>query len=240
MITNNQKLHERLSKIWEKPDFVSFFEKVVKKKPHFVKKGTVLFNYGDETGKLFFIKDGFVKMYRLSEDGRETIIYLYGPGNMLGVRALTSSDEAYSHTAEALTDMQIIAISRKEYLEILASNPEYIIDLLHIFISRLNYTERRLEGFITTDTTTRVANFLSDIARRFCKKDFYAKTNKKITLPVKLTHQRISEFVGSVRETVTEAMAKLEKEKILETKNGKITILNLKKLDDYASIHKKK
>lgn len=229
----NKKLQDRLNKLWEKPDFVSFFEKIIKKQPHFIKKGTVLFNEGDQTGRLFFIKEGFVKMYRLSRDGKETTVYLYGPGTLLGVRALTSKDEAHKHTTEALTNLKMVTISRKEYIDVLSSNPEYLIDLLHIFISRLSYTERRVEGFITTDTTARIANFLSDCARRFCKNDFY--DNKVITLPVKLTHQQIGEFVGALRETVTVSMNKLEKQGIIEDKKGRITILDLERLNEYTT-----
>lgn len=233
----NKKLQDRLDKIWEKPNFNSFFEKTFKKQPHTIKKGTILFNEGDQTGRLFFIKEGFVKMYRLSMDGKETTSYLYGQGTLLGIRALTSKDEAHKHTAEALTNLKIITISRKEYLDALFSNPEYLVDLLHIFISRLNYTERRLEGFITTDTTTRIANFLLDCTRRFCKNDFYK--NKIITLPIKLTHQQIGEFVGALRETVTVSMNKLEKTGLIEDKKGRITILDVKRLNKYTSNHRK-
>lgn len=229
----NRKLKLRLEKIWEKPDFYSFFQKFVSNPPHLVKKGTVLFNEGDPLERLYFIKEGFVKLYRLSDEGRDTTIYLYGPGSILGVRALTSEDESAKHYAEALTDLQIINIKRKEYFEITSENPEYLVDLLHIFISRLNYTEKKLEGFIITDTTARLAYFLADCVQRFCK-------NKKepIRLPIPLTHQRLAEFIGALRETVSLSVAKLEKEGVLKIDRGKVTILDLKKLNKYAENEK--
>lgn len=222
-------LNKRLLRIWEKPNFSSFFQKFVKKPSHLVKKGTVIFNEGDPLERLYFIEKGFVKLYRLSSEGRETIIYLHGPGNVLGVRALTSEDECARHFAEAITDLQINTLTRKEYFEIIEKNPEYLVDLLHIFINRLNYTEKKLEGFIITDTTARVAYFLADIVERFCK------ISNHIELPLPLTHQRIAEFVGSVRETVTLSIQRLEKEKVLKIENkGKIIILDFKKLKDYS------
>lgn len=223
-------LEKRLQKIWEKPDFEIFAKKFSKKEPHLVKKGTVIFNEGDVLERLYFIHEGFVKLYRLSNEGRETTIYLYGPGNVLGIRALTSEDECARHFAEAITDLKINTIGRREYFEILKNQPEYLIDLLHIFINRLNYTEKKLEGFIITDTVARVAYFLTDLAQRFCN-----TRNSKVELPLPLTHQRIAEFVGSVRETVTVAVQKLEKENILKMENkGKIVILDFKKLKSYS------
>ncbi len=231
MEPSNNNLRKRLDKIWEEPDFASFFKKFSKRPTLKIKKGGIVFYEGDTPGKLYFINSGFVKLYRSSPDGRSTIIYLYGPGSMLALRALTSRDKELKHTAEAMTEVEIVTISENDYFDALCENPEYVVDLLHIFIDRLNYTERKLEGFIVTDTTARVASFLYDCAIRFG-----SKKGDKVIISLNLTHQTISEFVGSFRETVTVAMNKLKKEGILSDKRGAITIVNLKKLKEQALI----
>lgn len=217
----------RLEKIWKTPDFTSFFQKYAKRPPLSIKKGNIIFYQGDQPDRIYFIKKGFVKLYKMSEEGKDTVIYLYGPGSILGVRALTSQDERLRHSAEAITDAEIITMGRREYLSLALEHPEYLLDLLHVFIERLNYTERKLEGFILTDATARVANFLADCAYRFGS-----------VIPLPLTHQRIADFVGSFRETVTVALNRLQKEKILKVERGKITILNLKKLNEQALIER--
>ena len=231
MDSKNHKLKNRLSKIWQAADYNTFFKKYVHKEPHLVKKGTIIFNEGDPLQRLYFVKSGFVKLYRLSDEGRESTIYLYGPGSILGIRALTSEDGCARHYAEAITDMEISTIERDLFFEILAENPEYVIDLLHIFINRLNYTEGKLEGFILTDAKARVAYFLADCVLRFG-----IKNGGKFELPLELTHQRIAEFVGSFRETVTNALKELEKEGILSIKKSKVTILDAAKLHKYAGM----
>ena len=231
MDKTGNRLVKRLKAIWEEPHFDLFFKHFSKNKPHLVKKSTLLFNEGEQLHKIYFIYVGFVKLYRLSSEGRETTSYLYGPGQILGVRALTSEDERARHFAQAITDLEIITINKKDYFEAVANNPEYLLDLLHVFMDRLNYTERKLEGFIITDVTSRIAYFLLDIANRFCQ-----KKTKNFELPLSLTHQRIAEFVGSFRETVTLSLNKLQKEGVLKDNRGKITILNLKKLTTTAQI----
>lgn len=233
MYTNN--LRTRIEHIWKTPDFASFFTQYVNRSPLRIKKGNIIFYEGDQPDRLYFIKKGFVKMYHMSEEGRDTIIYLYGPGSIMGVRALTSEDQQLRHNAEAITDAEIITIPRKEYIDLVIANPEYLIDLLHIFISRLNYTERKLEGFILTDATARVANFLADCALRFGIKE-----KGDITIPLPLTHQRIAEFVGSFRETVTGAVNKLEKDGIIHIEKSTVRIKDLTKLRAYAQSGKKK
>jgi len=227
----NIKLSNRLNQIWTSPDFSSFFKKYSSRTTLKIKKGNIIFYEGDEPGKLYFVKKGFVKLYRSSPEGRSTIIYLYGPGSLLAIRALTTKEKKLKHTAEAITDVEVMTISEKDYLSALVDNPEYIIDLLSLFIDRLNYTERKLEGFILTDTTARTASFLTDLAERFG-----VRQEKNIELPLILTHQTIAEFVGAFRETVTIAMNRLIKDGALQDKRGKITILDLKKLKSHTLV----
>lgn len=230
-----QKLRSRLERIWEHANFYSVFKSITKRPPHTIKKGTILFNFQDPLERLYYIIEGFVKLYQLSEEGKDTTVYLLGPKNIIGVRALTSKDKLAKHNAEALTDVTVLTISHKEYIESMVDNPEYIVDLLHVFIERLNYTERKLETFIYADTTARVANFLTDCAHRFgIRKKTY------IELPVEFTHQRVAEFVGSFRETVTLALHYLEKTGTIEATRGKITIKDLKQLSHFALTGRKK
>lgn len=226
-----QRLRNRLLKISEPPDFSKIFKKA--RKAHVIKKGTIIFNEGDPLGRLYLILGGFVKLYRLSEDGKETTSYLLGPNYILGVRALLSEDETAFHNAEAITDLKVVTISREEYFKSVEENPEFLVDIAYVFIDRLKYTERKLEGFIYADTVSRVSNFLLDSAIRFGKKQ-----KSHILIPLELTHQRISEFVGSFRETVTLALHRLENEKVIKYTHGEITILNLGKLKEFAFGHR--
>lgn len=227
-------LQNRLSAIWKSPDFTSFFKKYSKRPPLKIKKGKSIFYEGDQPEKIYFIKEGFVKMHHISKEGKDTVIYLYGPGSILGIRALTSIERDLKHDAEAITDVKIITMSRIDYIDILARNPEHVIDLLHVFIERLNYTEQKLEGFITNDATSRVAAFLYN-----CLVRFGGKQKKEVMLPMPLTHQDIADFVGSFRETVTGAIQHLEKEKVLTYKRVGITILDTQKLQRFAKNRKK-
>lgn len=224
-MVDNEALRSRLAKIWEPPDLLAFFKKYAKLKPRHIKKRTLLFSPGDRLQGIYLIKEGFIKLYEISEDGRETIIYLTGPGNMLSLRALISKEQSAHQYTEAITDVILYTMTREELSAVLSQHPEHLIDLLHVLIDRLNHAERRVEGFVAGDATTRVANFLYDAALRFG-----TKHRKEIVLPVELTHQRISEFVGSFRETVTVSLNRLQKEGLIKMSRGKIAILDLEKL----------
>ncbi|MDO8269480.1 MAG: Crp/Fnr family transcriptional regulator [Candidatus Levybacteria bacterium] len=231
MAENSSQLSARLHTLWREPDYYSFFEKYAKRPARKYKKGSALFYEGDIPNKIYFIRKGYVKLFRISEAGRDAAIYLYGPGSILGVRAIVSKEGVFRYSTETLTDCEINTVSREEYLKILSENPEYIIDLMHMFIQRLNNAERKLEGFILTDAAARIASFLADCAKRFGE-----KKGKDIVIPLPLTHQKIADFIGAFRETATIAINKLEHENIITIKGGVVTIHNLKKLEKKTQI----
>lgn len=227
MLVVNDKLHQRLSKVWERPDLSAFFKKYAKRPPRQIRKGTVLFNPGDPLQGVYFIEKGFIKLYEVSEDGKETIIYLTGPGNMLSLRAIIAKEQTAHQYTEAITDVTLYTMTMPELFTVLCEHPEHLVDLLHVLIDRLNHAERRVEGFVAGDVTSRVANFLYDAAIRFGQKE-----GETVFFPVGLTHQRIADFVGSFRETVTVALNRLQKEGLVKLSRGKIAILDLEKLHE--------
>lgn len=241
MIQDKLSFRDRLEKLWEISSSYPILEKHFKRKPLRIKKGNVIFYEGDQPDRLYFIKMGYVKIYRTSEEGKSTITYLYGPDSILGIRALTSKDQCLRHTAEAITDVEVLTIPRKDYLDLVAQHPNFLVDLLNIFIDRLNLTERKLEGFITTDAQARVANFIFDTATHFGEpsRGSGQGKNNQVTIPIPLTHQQIAEFVGSVRETVTVALHNLEKDGVIQMEQGKINVKNLKTLYRYTTLRKK-
>lgn len=234
MTHEEKELRDRLSHFWEAPDFSPIFA-TKERKPHHMKKGTLLFNEGDPVSRMYYIHEGFIKTYRISEDGRDTMNYIIGPKHMLGFRSLLSKEHESQYSAEAITDLIIYSLSHDEYLESVAKHPVLLVDLIHAYAEGLSYTERKLEGFIYSSTTSRVAIFLADCARRFGK---HKKSG--VSIPFQLTHQKIADFVGSFRETVTLAINKLEEESILEIQRGDVIIYDMKKLQKYASFGKKR
>jgi len=89
------KVKERLQKVWEPADFSSLFSNSAKYPTQLIRKNTIIFNSGDPLGRLYYIKEGYLKIYRLSEEGKETTSYLLGPGNVLGIRTLLTKRRSH-------------------------------------------------------------------------------------------------------------------------------------------------
>lgn len=224
-VTSTKQPQPKITDIRQPPDFTSFFKKRFNRPLRTIKKRTLLFSDGDYLDKMYFIQEGFVKLYRMSDEGKDTIAYLYGPGYVVGLRALLSIENIAKHNAESLTDLKVMVITHKEYFDIIGKNPVFLSDLIHYFMDRLEYTEKSIEMFVSMNVRARIAHFFLDFAE-----NYHITDNENITFPLTFTHQMIADLVGSSRETVTLSMNRLKKRKIISDNRGKIKILDIKRL----------
>lgn len=220
-----ETLFAEIARISDPPQFAACFATHSSRPSLALKKGSVLFYEGDHAAKFYLIKKGFIKLSRATHEGRESIVYLYGPGSLPGMGVLMSKTLTYTNTAEALTDCQIAVIDFDRFIIALSQDPVYIVELLRAYAQRLRYAERQLEIFVLTNVTARIAHFFYESSVR------YGVTRRnKMIFPLKLSHQRIADFVGSYRETVTISMKKLVKARAITYNRGDITITDLNKL----------
>ena len=85
----------------------------INKGRNFYKKGQVIFYEGNHSNGLFCIHEGKVKLTKLGENGKEQVVRLSKTGDILGYRALLSS-EPYHATARAIEDSEMCFLSKEK------------------------------------------------------------------------------------------------------------------------------
>jgi CRP/FNR family cyclic AMP-dependent transcriptional regulator len=99
--------------------------------------GQVIFQKGDVGFELFVIKQGEVE---LRVDGR--VLRTLTTGNIFGEMALVD-DSTRSATAIAVSDVQVVPISEKQFVELIRESPSFAIDVMRILAQRLRDETRR-------------------------------------------------------------------------------------------------
>ena len=79
-----------------------------------VKKKNLVYHTGDRAETLYILKEGRIKITRLSEDGKELTVDILDPGDIFGELAL-AGEEVRETSAVALEDSFICAINRKDF-----------------------------------------------------------------------------------------------------------------------------
>ena len=100
------------------------------------KAGSIIFREGDEARELFVIKSGEVRI----QIGNRTITEL-GPDSIFGEMALIDN-EPRSATAIALTDVEMVAVSEKQFLFLVGQTPYFALKVMRVLAQRLRATNK--------------------------------------------------------------------------------------------------
>lgn len=103
---------------------------------HFFKAGDVIFREGDEAKELFVIKSGQVRI----QIGNRTVTEL-GTDHIFGEMALIDS-EPRSATAVAVTDVELVPVSEKQFLFLVSQTPYFALKVMRVLAQRLRVTNK--------------------------------------------------------------------------------------------------
>lgn len=166
-----------------------------------LKRGDSLFREGDEGDRLYIVTDGKVKLSHASDDGRENLIAVLGPGEIIGELSLFDLG-ARSSTVTAIAPTRLISLSHKDMMSFINEHPDMAITMLRELARRLRNTNEQMADLVFSDVPGRVAKALIDLANRFGE-----RTPEGIYVAHDLTQEELAHLVGASRETVNKSLA---------------------------------
>jgi len=187
-------------------------------RPVNIKKKSFIYSMGDSAEKIYILKEGRIKITRLTEDGKELTIDILEPGDIFGEMVIAGESERET-SAEALEDSFICAIGKQDFERFIAENPGVSMGITKWFGSRLRRVENRLENLIFHDVRSRLLTLFDDLAGKYGEE---TPDGKKIT--IHLSHQEIANLIGATRETVTLELNNLKREGRLIIKDRELIV----------------
>lgn len=185
------------------------------------KKGESVFRAKEPSDSLYILSLGKVKIYRVSESGKEQLQRILLPGDFTGELALFS-EELHDSYAEALEETHICLMRREDLQELLLKYPTIAMKILSEFSRRLGDTEKQAASIATEKVETRVAMYLAETLDRYGKDGVVSLTMKKKDLAAHL---------GTTPETISRKLLELEEAGIIKAlPKNRIRVLNLDEL----------
>ncbi|HEY4898563.1 MAG TPA: Crp/Fnr family transcriptional regulator [Candidatus Nanopelagicaceae bacterium] len=164
-------------------------------------KGQVLFKEGQEGDRLYVVVTGKIKLGTTSNDGRENLLSILGPGEMFGELSLFDPEPRAS-TATAVTDSRLVSLAHGAVIGLVTTNPQTSLELLRRLAQRLRKSNEVLADLVFADVPGRVAKAIMELGERFgIQKDDGLHVNHD------LTQEELAQLVGASRETVNKALA---------------------------------
>lgn len=130
------------------------------------RKRQLLFSAGSWPTALYFISKGRGKRFRTDPVGNEYITGLLGPGNFVGYQALLD-EVPYAETAELLDDGEVCAIPKADFVALIYSHPDVIIQLARMLTGEITELQERILKLAYQSVRKRVAEALLMVQRKF-------------------------------------------------------------------------
>lgn len=194
------------------------------------KKGQVIFYQGNQAYGLYCIFAGRIKLYKIGVDGKQQIVRIAGPGDLLGYRSLFA-DEPYHATAEALEDATICCVDKNAFFPMLSKNPQLSLNIIKKLARELRAAEDMATSIAHRSVRERMAELLLML------KETYGKPGKKgIRIDLQLSREELAEMIGITQETAIRLLSEFKLDGLIEVKERDITILNPKALLETAHL----
>lgn len=171
-------------------------------------------NAGDA---IYFISQGKIKLSHLDQSGRRLTLALLKEGDFFGEWCLVDNHRELE--ARALEDCVVLAINGKRFTSFAKDKPQTLLKLMGLFLQRIQRAQHKLRDLAFQDLETSLARTLLRLSRAYGR-----RTAEGIQIELKLTHQELSELVGSTRESVTMALNRLEREGLLDKQGFSVII----------------
>lgn len=182
-------------------------------------KGYNLHNADSECLGVLLIKSGGLRVYILSEDGREITLYRLSPGEVCVLTAsciLNSITFEVHIDAESDTDAYLINIGTFSKL---SNQNVYVENFAYKnTVERFSDVMWALEQILFMSFDKRLAIFLLD------------EMTKTSSSELHITQEQIAKYIGSAREVVSRMLKVFQADGILEQSRGSIHILDKDKL----------
>jgi CRP-like cAMP-binding protein len=183
-------------------------------------KDAYLFLEGDPAERLLFVLDGRVKMLKHSESGRETILATFGPGQIVGEVGVLLG-EIYPATAQALEPSVTLSLPRSAYISLIRTHPDLAWALIVELGARLQRAHEQMRSLAVEKVDRRVARALLRMASTAGQR----LEGGAVLIALPLTRQDIADMAGTVIETAIRTLSKFQKQGWVETREGRIVLL---------------
>lgn len=183
----------------------------------------------DDFNAVFAIKSGFVKTYRLTEDGQEQVTGFYFPGEVFGLDGI--SDTKHDCFAKALIATSICEIPFNQFSELTLEFPELQSHFFKLMGQKITSDQQLITLLSKKSSEQKIATFLIMISSRLANRE-----QNSLEFKLDMSRTDIANYLGLTVETVSRTFSKLNKTAIITLDQKNVTINDITALTETACL----
>jgi CRP-like cAMP-binding protein len=187
-------------------------------------RGQAIFAEGDEANGFYIVAEGKVKVYKVSAEGKEQILHIFGPGNPFGEVPMFTGEQ-FPASAQCLTASRLLFVPRTDFVEMIAANPSLALNMLAVLSLRLRQFTVQIENLSLKEVPGRLASYLMLLS---VEKD----PAGWVDLPI--SKGQLASLLGTIPETLSRILARMTDQGLIGVEGRRIQLLDLVALEALA------
>ncbi len=187
-------------------------------------RGQTIFCDGDKGDGFYVVVTGKVKIFKVSFEGKEQILHIFGPGQPFG-EVPVFTGKPFPASALALEDCHLLFFPRKAFAGLLAEHPALALGMLAVLSRRLRDFTVQIENLSLKEVPGRLAHHLVYLARE-------QKNDRQVTLAV--SKGQLASLLGTIPETLSRIFARMSAQGLIAVDGRRIRILDREGLEELA------
>jgi CRP-like cAMP-binding protein len=194
-----------------------------------LQRDEILFVAGETARGLYVVASGSVRAYRTASDGREQIVHTEHAVATIGELPLFDG-QPYPSTVAADEDCVVLFLEKQTVLQMCKAYPDIPMAALRVLSRRLRKCAELVETLSLRAVGQRIAQWFLDEA----KTRGHALDGGGVIVELALSRDQLATRVGSVREVVSRAMARLDEEGLIHIQGRRVLIPDVQRLAEYS------
>lgn len=183
---------------------------VVKK----ISRGESVFFEGDEANGFYMVIEGRVKIYKMSLEGKEQILHIFGPGEPIG-EVPVFHGQPFPANAMALVHTKLLFFPRQEFVDLVTANPSLALNMLAMLSLRLRRFASQIESLSLKEVPGRLAAYLLYLSEE------QGSTSQVI---LEIPKGQLASLLGTIPETLSRIFARMSEEGLIRVEGRTIYI----------------
>jgi CRP/FNR family transcriptional regulator len=188
-------------------------------------RGENIFTEGSKSTGFYIVIKGRVKVFKLSADGKEQILHIVGPKELLGAVSAFAGNPYPAH-ADAMEKAKAFFFPRKDFLELIQKEPSVVMNMMANLAMRLQHFTRMIEDLSLKEVPGRLAAYLLYLSDQAKHGD---------TVEIDISKGQLASLLGTIPETLSRILKKMSEKGIIEVRGRNIRLLKKKVLHDLVN-----
>jgi CRP-like cAMP-binding protein len=189
-----------------------------------VPKNEILYFPGEASRAVYILKEGKVKIYRQSPEGKEIILSLIRPGELFGELGLAGQQER-GEVAKVIENAVVCQIALKDMQEFMQHMPALNTEVLKRLGNRVQKVQSRLESLICKSAEERIRSLLREMGQEHGR--VIAGNPEQVEIKLGLSQADIAKLTATCRQSVSSYLKELEKQGVIKYDRRRIYIKNM-------------